>query len=70
MDLENTIQQNLHRSTLTDYLSLKMDKMSTPLSIFLYLSKAFDTLNHKIVLSKLQHYGINGISYNLLNTYL
>ena len=55
---------------LTDYLNFKMDKMSTPLSIFLDLSKALDTLNHKIVLSKLKHYGINGISYNFLSTYL
>ena len=55
---------------LTDYLNFKMDQMSTPLSIFLDLSKAFDTLDHKILLSTLKHYGINGISYNLLSTYL
>ena len=55
---------------LTDYLNFKMDQMNTPLSIFLDLSKAFDTLDHKILLSKLKHYGINGISYNLLSTYL
>ena len=55
---------------LTDYLNFKMDRMSTPLSIFLDLSKAFDTLDHKILLSKLKPYGKNGISYNLLSTYL
>ena len=55
---------------LTDYLNFEMDQMSTPLSILLDLSKAFDTLDHKIVLSKLTHYGINGISYNLLSIYL
>ena len=56
---------------LTDYLNLKMEKMSTPLIKYLPdLSKASDTLNHTILLSKLKHYGINGISYNLISTYL
>ena len=55
---------------LTDYLNFNIDHMSTPLSIFQNLSKAFNILYHTVLLSKLKHYEINGISYKLLITYL
>ena len=38
--------------------------------IYIDLSKAFDTLNHKMILNKLERLGIRGAVNNLLNSYL
>ena len=55
---------------IVDRINTVLDNNETPLSIFLDLSKAFDTLNHSILLNKLKHYGITGLSLNLIQSYL
>ncbi len=47
-----------------------MDNMNTPISIFLDLSKAFDTLGDQIFIKKLECYGLNGLSIKLMECYL
>ena len=55
---------------LVDRTIYTLDKDETPINIFLDLSKAFDTLNHTILLNKLHHYGIRDGSLTLFKSYL
>ncbi len=42
-----------------------MDKNETPINIYLDLSNAFDTLDHNILLAKMEYYGIRDNSLKL-----
>jgi hypothetical protein len=55
---------------IVDTLVKQMDDNEIPINIYLDLSKAFDTLDHKILISKLQFYGVGGNSLKLLKDYL
>ena len=55
---------------IADRISCELDKGNTPLAIFLDLSKAFDTLNHTILLSKLKYCGVSELALNWFNSYL
>ena len=55
---------------IIDTITRRMEKGNIPITIYLDLSKAFDSLNHTILLDKLKFYGIQGSSLNLIENYL
>ena len=55
---------------LTDKLKSAIDNKQLTCGLFLDFSKAFDTVNHKILLEKLQKYGIRGVPLQWFTSYL
>ena len=47
-----------------------MDNYKIPTSVLIDLSKAFNTLNHDILIFKLKHYGVFGVELNFFSNHL
>ena len=56
--------------SLTEQIRKALDNNSFACGIFIDLKKAFDTVDHTILLSKLKHYGISGTANKWLSSYL
>ena len=65
-----------HKSTsmavleMVDIITDAMDSKSCAMGLFIDLAKAFDTVDHVILMKKLSHYGIRGEPLDLLQDYM
>ena len=56
--------------SIVEQIRTNLDNKKFACGVFVDLQKAFDTVNHKILLAKLMHYGINGSANLWLSSYL
>ena len=55
---------------LIDKIAKSLENGESVIGVFLDFSKAFDTVNHDVLLQKLQHYGIRGSILKRFQSYL
>ena len=76
--LLNKSQYGFRKNHSTEFAALEfidkiihsMDNGHIPVGIFIDFSKAFDTIDHSILVAKLEFYGVKGISNKLFKKYL
>ena len=73
MPLHISVWFHNHHSTnhalisITEKIRKNLDESKFACGVFLDFQKVFDTVNHKILLAKLQHYSVTGLSMNILH---
>ena len=55
---------------ITENIRSALDNKNFACGVFVDLQKAFDTVNHNIILDKLAHYGIRGVANEWFTSYL
>ena len=69
-DFRNGYPTNHALTSLTEIIRKALDEDKFTCGVFIDLQKAFDTVDHGILLSKLNHYGVRGVSYEWFKSYL
>ena len=61
---------NMALINLIESITTSIDKKKCTVGVFVDLKKAFDTINHSLLLKKLDHYGVRGAVNDWVATYL
>jgi len=64
------VTQCLAVADIIDKVTDKLDAYNYSLGLFIVLSKAFHTLDHAILIAKLEFYGVTGNALNWFRSYL
>ena len=70
MVLDLSTPQSMLCLNRVDRIINPMDNNDVRINIFLDLSKAFDTIDHNILLNKLRYYGLDGSTLLLVENHL
>ena len=57
-------------TTVTEYIRTAIENKQLDQSCFIDLQKAFDTLNHEILLQKMENYGFRGKILSIIASFL
>ena len=55
---------------LIEEITSAVDNKKCTIGVFIDSKKAFDTIDYKLLLTKLEHYGIRGVAYDWIKSYL
>ena len=66
----NNHSTSLALTEFVEKVTSAIHKQESTIGVFIDLKKAFDTVDHKILLSKLQCYGIRGLALDWIKSYL
>ena len=55
---------------LVEEITTALDNSMSTVAVFIDLKREFDTVDHNILLNKLEHYGIRGLAFSWIQSYL